>query len=160
MTRNEMPRMDDLAADDLAPTASILTPEVRSGSSFTFSPAGSQNNDQPAFVVAWVYTVKEDERDAFHAAVANFEGANQGPPAGVSYRGTYAASVSAVAPDFEYRTFWGLNKLSNLETLNDYLHDPNNAAQRPLLIDMLKFIALRPPMRAEILGLARNADSV
>jgi hypothetical protein len=162
MTKFEMPRMEDLAAADAAPAANILTPEVRSGSSFSFSAAGSQNTDQPAFVVAWIYTVKEDDIAAFHAAVRAYETANQGPAvaSGVSYRGSYAATISAIAPDFEYRTYWGLNELSELQKLNEYLHDPNNRANRPLLVAMLKLIARKPPMRAEILGLVRNAEPI
>ena len=41
---------------------------------------------------------------------------------GVTYLGTYSVTMSGAAPDFEYRTVWGLDSIAALQRLNDDLH--------------------------------------
>jgi len=143
------------------PSASILTPDVRSGSTFTYD-GGGGDADSPAFLLVWFYTVAPAERATFVNAVLAYEGAavfpqsGANPVAGVSYRGTYSVSISSAAPDFEFRTVWGLDDLGKLQELNDLLH--STSVQQ--LQDMLTLIAPVPAMRSEIMGLTRNSASL
>jgi hypothetical protein len=146
MENNELSRIADLVTSDDAPAASVLTPEVRSGSSFTYSaPAGSATT--PPFLLVWFYTVDVNQMDAFIAKVKSLEAAGVTPPTGVTYRGTYSVSISGAVPDLEFRTYWGLDDLGKLQNLNDFLHTPGQALQ-----DVLSLIARRPVMRSEIMG--------
>lgn len=156
MESNELSQIADLVTSDDAPAASVLTPEVRSGSSFTYSaPAGSATT--PPFLLVWFYTVDVNQIDAFIAKVKSLEAAGVTPPAGAgfTYRGTYSVSISSVAPDLEFRTYWGLDDLRKLQDLNDFLHTPGAA-----LKDVLDLIARRPVMRSEIMGRAGASAQV
>jgi hypothetical protein len=161
MEETQLHRMEDLAARDSAPTAAVLVPEVRSGASFTFSASGAADAKRPAFLVVWIFTVKPDDRGTFKQHEAAYVASGTLPDAagsgvtGVVYRGTYAVTVSGASPDFEYRTYWGLSDLSKLQDLNNYL---NGAGQA--LLDMLKLISSRPPMRCEIMGLLGDSKGL
>lgn len=137
------------ALDDRGPDAALLTPEVRSGASFVFTGTGS--NDIPAFVVAWVYAVDPDQHGAFVQKVDSFEN-TVAPPQGVFYKGTYSVTVSSAAPDYAYRTFWGLETLARIEALNNYLATAPQALKE--VMDLVK-----PGMRMEIMGRTKNAAS-
>jgi hypothetical protein len=155
MDKNELSRIADLAAGDGAPQASILTPEVRSGSSFTYAGAGT--DVVPAFLVVWFYTVPTGKRADFALKVNAYETSGVLPQAasGIFYRGTYSVSISAVAPDLEYRTVWGLTDLAKIQNLNDLLRNP-----QPQLKDVLDLIAVLPAMRSEIMGRTKNSASM
>jgi hypothetical protein len=155
--RKEIERIADLAGSDPfadPPAATPLTPDVRSGASFPFRGKGNADDALAPYVVIWAFSVAVASRQTFADAVISFERDLGDPPTiahGLTYRGTYSVSVSSVAPDFEYRTIWGLASLENVQTLNDAIADQGNAK----LQAMLKLIELRPPMRAEIMGLSK-----
>jgi hypothetical protein len=168
MNPNDVSRIADLAGSQSAPLASVLVPDVRSGSTFSYKNEGSLDDDIPPFIVVWFYTVEPTQRAAFAAAVSAFEAtpaALPNPPTGLKYRGTYSVSVSSAAPKFEYRTIWALSDLSKLKTLNDYIHaaaptpaaGPAPAAAVAPLRAVLKLISLKPAMRTEIMGLTMMA---
>jgi hypothetical protein len=145
MDKDELSRIADLMTQDDRPGASLLTPEVRSGSSFTYTPVvGSAS--MPAFLLVWFYTV--DDVTAFVAAVQNAERGTITTPAGVEYRGTYSVSISSPAPDLEFRTYWGLDDLGKLQALNNFLPTAG-----PAFRDMLKLIKRRTVMHSELMGL-------
>jgi hypothetical protein len=152
MDKNELSLLAELAANDGAPQASILTPDVRSGSSFTYS--GTGTDIVPAFLVVWFYTVTPPKRADFALKVNAYEtsGVLPAAPTGIFYRGTYSVSISAPAPDFEYRTVWGLTELAKIQDLNDHIR--NAPAQ---LKDLLDLISPRPAMRSEIMGRTKNS---
>lgn len=152
MDKNELSRIADLVASDGAPQASILTPDVRSGSSFAYT--GTGTDLVPAFLVVWFYTVKVDKRNDFALKVAAYEnsGVLPQPSSGIFYRGTYSVSISAVSPDLEYRTVWGLTDLAKIQGLNDLLGNPP-----PQLKDVLDLISVVPAMRSEIMGRTKNS---
>lgn len=155
MDKNELSRIADLAGIDHAPRASVLVPDVRSGSTFTYTGAGLMTDDIPLFLVVWFYTVAIGDRVAFANSVKAFEGLPldlSEVPDGIKYRGTYSVSISSASPDFEYRTYWGLTDLAKLQALNDYVRDAP-----PAFKDVLKLISLTPVMRTEIMGRTRNA---
>jgi len=136
------------------PRAQILQPEVRSGASFTYTGSGGGGGTPPAFLLVWFYTVAPDKRRAFAAKVGNYENSGVLPSGhGVEYRGTYSVSISSAAPEFEYRTVWGLQTLGNIDDLNTYL-----GSGVPQLQDVLDLIAVLPAMRSEIMG--RTALSI
>jgi hypothetical protein len=152
--KNELSRIADLIGNDSAPRASPLVPDVRSGSSFTYSTEGG-TPEMPAFLVVWFYTVDPDPeaRAEFARRVKNFESVGLASiPSGVFYRGTYSVSISGAAPDFEYRTVWGLEELGKIQQLNDHLHTPPGPLQA-----VIELIAPRPAMRSEIMGRTKNS---
>jgi hypothetical protein len=146
MDKNEFSQVADLAVSDGAPRASILTPDVRSGSSFTYSTGVP--DFAPPFLIVWFYTVETTRRVEFATKVSTWEtsAVPQGP--NIFYRGTYSVSISAVAPDLEYRTLWGLKNLASLQDLNDYLNNKTSAQ----LTEVLKVISDKTAMRSEIMG--------
>lgn len=148
MKDSELAAIATLGPQDHAPRAGILQPEVRSGASFTFSAAAG--TDPKPFLLVWFYTVDESKQKDFASKVTNFEDNLNPPPAGVSYLGTYSVSISGAAPDFEYRTVWGLSKLGDIDALNGHLGNPNQQMK-----DFLNAIARKPTMRSEIMGLTR-----
>ena len=121
MDKNELSRIADLAAGDGAPQASMLTPDVRSGSSFTYE--GDWDRVVPAFLVVWFYTVKPDKRVDFADKVKAYETSESAPVPEWHFlsRHLLGEHISTASPEFEYRTVWGLRTLRK---------DP--AAQRPL----------------------------
>ena len=138
-----------------APTAAVLVPDVRSGASFGYSPQGDVGGPIPPFFVVWFYTVEPAERAEFARLVARFEGDPKNlpdPSTGLRYFGTFAVSVSSAAPDFEYRTIWGLNDIAKLKELNDFISHPNSDLQ-----SVMKLISPRPAIRTEIMGRAKFA---
>lgn len=154
MDKIELSLITDLAAGDGPPQASILKPDVRSGSSFSY--AGDGSDAVPAFLLVWFFTVAPVNRADFARNVNAYETAGAQPlPAGISYRGTYAVSISGVAPDFEYRTFWGLTDLAKLQALNDHLRNP--PAPLKGVIDL---ISVLPAMRSEVMGRTKNSASL
>lgn len=153
MEKSDLSRIEILPTDVDGPQAGILTPEVRSGSSFAFAGAGTATI--PAFLVVWVYTVEETKRKTFVSKVRAFEASGMGLPAGVTYHGTYSVSISGVAPDFEFRTLWGLDDLAKVKDLNDHIRAAPAALQ-----DVLKQIAVVPAMRSEIMGLTKNSAPI
>jgi hypothetical protein len=156
MDKKQTQGMDRLAQGDVAPTASVLTPEVRSGSSFTFDPqANPAGAGDPAWRVVWAYRVAADKHADFRTKVTNFSGNPVGLPTGVSYGGTYAVTISGIAPDYEYRTYWGLTDLSKLQALNDFLHSAG-----PTVRAVLDMILPDPVMRSEIMGLIDTAQGI
>jgi hypothetical protein len=155
--KKDLERIADLAGNEPlahAPAAAPLTPDVRSGATFPFKGSGLAVDSVPPFVVIWVYSVVD--RPAFVAAVADYEGSFRDDPptvkSGLVYRGTYSVSISSAAPEFEYRTIWSLDSLANLQTLNDVIADTANTKFQAIL----KCMQLRPPMRAEIMGLTKS----
>ena len=155
MENKELTRIADLATSDADPQASILTPEVRSGSSFTYAGAGT--DVVPAFLVVWFYTIPPEKRVDFASRVEAYETSGVLPPpaSGIFYRGTYSVSISAVSPDLEYRTVWGLADLARIQNLNDLLRNP-----QPQLKDILDLIPVLPAMRSEIMGRTKNSAPV
>ena len=151
MNEEELSRIARLGAADGTPQARPLDPEVRSGASFSFG-AGALPGAAtwPRVLVVWFYTVLPADRPAFEAKVAILETAAAPAAAGVTYRGTYSVTVSGAAPDFEYRTVWGLDSFAALQDLNNLLHGAAVAA--PNLSDCLKLISPLPAMRTEIMG--------
>jgi len=138
-----------------APSVSMVTPDVRSGATFGFSPQGDVGAPIPPFFVVWFYTVAPASRADFTRAVAKFEGNPGNLPiqtSGLRYFGTFAVSVSSATPELEYRTIWGLNDLSKLKDLNDFISSPNAD-----LKSVLTLIAPQPAMRTDIMGRARFA---
>jgi hypothetical protein len=152
MNDDKRTRMIELAAADGQPSAGLLTPEVRSGSSFTFS--GSGTDVTPTYQLVWFYTVEPGKRGDFAEAVKTYEDAAPNGPK-VFYRGTYAVSISGVAPDMEFRTVWGLDSLGALGDLNSQLRA---AAAGSALRGVLDLISPRPAMRSEIMGLAKLSE--
>jgi hypothetical protein len=98
--------------------------------------------------------VRTADRVNFESAVRAYESSATLAGA-VTYRGTYSVTVSAVAPDFEYRTFWGLDSLANLDDLNTAI----NAAPA-LLLAWLNLISPDPAMRTEIMGRTANSRMI
>lgn len=155
MDKNELSRIADLAGIDHAPRANVLVPDVRSGSTFTYTGTGLMSDDIPLFLVVWFYTVATGNRVAFASSVADYEGLPlplSEVPTGIKYRGTYSVSVSSASPDFEYRTYWGLTDLAKLQALNDYVRDAPTAFK-----EVLKYISVTPAMRTEIMGRTKDA---
>lgn len=156
MDKKQAASMERLAGADLNPVAAVLTPEVRSGSSFSFSGTGNAAVERAPYLVVWAYRVDPSRFDEFRAKEATYVGSGMaGLPEGVRYRGSYAVTVSGIAPDFEYRTFWALADLSKLKDLNDYLHGGGAA-----LRDWLNMILPTPVMRSEIMGLIDSAMGI
>lgn len=150
MREEELSRIAQLGLADGTPQARALEPEVRSGVSFTFGGAAIPATvNVPRFQVVWFYTVKPADRGNFQTQIAAFE--SQATPAvnGVTYRGTYSVTISAAAPQYEYRTIWGLDSLAALQDLNNLLH---GAAAGGPLRSWLDLIAADPAMRSEIMG--------
>lgn len=151
MDKEELSRIIDLATQDKMPAASLLTPEVRSGSSFTYG-AVQGSATMPPVLLVWFYTVEDIV--AFVAAVQNAE-PSVAPPPGVEYRGTYSVSISSAAPDLEFRTYWGLDDLSKLQALNEFLANPGSAFG-----DVLGKISRRTVMRSEIMGRTKVSTAI
>ena len=156
--RKSLEHIADLAGNaPLAhpPTATPLSPDVRSGATFPFKGRGNAADGISPYLVIWVYSVSIDCRRQFADAVVDYEDTFKEDPAivrpGLVYRGTFSVSISSAAPDYEYRTIWSLDSLKNLETLNEAIADSANGK----LQAMLKLIELKPPMRAEIMGLTK-----
>jgi hypothetical protein len=162
--KTDLERLADLAGRQSAsrrPSASLVTPDVRSGATFPFRGADNADDPIPGYLVTWIYTVPVGSRQDFAKAVRDYEdefgdeipSANdsQLEPGDLAYRGTFAVSVSSGAPEFEYRTFWGLHTLAHLQTLNDVMADTS----RTKLQAILKLIDRDRPMRAEIMGRAK-----
>lgn len=147
MNEEELSRIARLAAADHAPNARALEPDVRSGVSFTFGAINPGGAVWPNFQVVWFYTVAQANKAAFANAVGAYETGGTLAANGVTYLGTYSVTVSAAAPDFEYRTVWGLNSIAALQDLNNALH----TAAGPLRAWM-NLIAQDPPMRSEMMG--------
>ena len=154
MNEAELSRIALLGAAD-APNAHTLDPEVRSGASFTFDPAAPGAAAWPRFKVVWFFTVDPVNRMNFEAGVAAYESSASLAASGVTYLGTYSVTISGAAPDFEYRTIWGLDSIAALQNLNDSLH-----AATGLLRVWLNLIAQRPAMRSEIMGRATKSAAV
>lgn len=154
MEKFDIGQIASLAGDNSAPQIRELRPDVRSGTTFTYAGSGNVSDTIQFVLVVWVYTVEPEDRPSFALKVSAFEGDPQQLPTGigVDYRGTYSVSVSSASPDFEYRTFWGLEDLSKIKNLNDYL------AQAPAKLGaVLKLISKKPALRSEIMGLTRNS---
>lgn len=149
MNNEERSIAADRALGDQGPDAALLTPEVRSGASFVFGGAGSA--EIPAFVVVWVFSVDPNDHSRLAQKVSSFENA-AAPPQGVIYRGTYSVTVSSAAPDYAYRTYWGLETLARIQDLNDYLANPPQALKEVMAL-------VKPGMRMEIMGRTKNAAS-
>lgn len=148
MNPEELSRLAQLTSSDDVPNARPLDPEVRSGASFTFGDLAAGAVDWPRFQVVWFYTVPPEKRVDFEANVRTYETQGDGMAQGdASYCGTYSVTISAAAPDFEYRTVWALASLADLQDLNDLLHDAP-----PVLRNWLDLIAKVPAMRSEIMG--------
>lgn len=147
MNDDELARIANLASADHAPHARPLEPDVRSGVSFTFGAINPGGATWPNFQVVWFYTVKPADRTAFTAAVGAYETGGTLAANGVTYLGTYSVTISAAAPDLEYRTVWGLNSIGALQALNDALH----GAVAPLRTWM-NLISQDKPMRSEMMG--------
>jgi hypothetical protein len=152
MNEEDLARIAQLAAADSAPNARALDPEVRSGSSFTFGNAGNGAATWPRFQVVWFYTVNPVDRDDFKTAVGAYETGGTLASGGVTYLGTYSVSISGAAPDFEYRTVWGLDSIGALQNLNDTLHAATGALRA-----WMDLIAQVPAMRTEIMGRTFNS---
>lgn len=155
MNDEELSRIAQLARANAAPAARALDPEVRSGASFTFGNADPGEATWPNFQVVWFYTVAPDDRDAFRTAVGAYESDETLADGNVTYLGTYSVSISGAAPDFEYRTVWGLDSIGALQDLNDAIHSDTG-----LLRDWLDLIAQEPAMRTEIMGRTFNSLQV
>lgn len=148
MNEEELVRIAQLSSDP-APDARALDPEVRSGASFTFGSMNGGNAVWPNFQVVWFYTVHPEDRDQFVQLVGDYESSGTLAEDGVTYLGTYSVTMSGAAPDFEYRTIWGLNSIGALQHLNDALHE---AAEDGDLRAWLSLISQEPPMRSEMMG--------
>jgi hypothetical protein len=152
--------MIPLFGDDGPPRVGELAPDVRSGTTFTYTGSGNVADNIQFVLIVWIYTIDPGKQAEFALKVNQFESDPQQLPsgsgvAGVDYRGTYSVSVSSASPDFEYRTFWGLEDLGKIKDLNDYLRQPLGKLQA-----VLGLIAKRPPLRAEIMGLTRNSAPI
>lgn len=143
-----------LLGDNSAPQVGELAPDVRSGTTFTYSGSGGVSDSIQFVLVVWIYTVEPDDRPNFALKVEAFEGDPQQLPTGigVDYRGTYSVSISSASPNFEYRTFWGLEDLGKIKDLNDYLRQAP-----PNLKSVLRLISKKRALRSEIMGLTRNS---
>lgn len=153
MNEEELSRIARLASAQGVPAASPVEPETRSGVSFAFNPNAPGAVVWPRFQVVWFYTVKPAQRVAFESLISGYENAATPATGKVSYMGTYSVTVSAAAPDFEYRTVWGLDRLASLQELNDLLHGATGTLRA-----WLDLISQEPAMRSEIMG--RTASSV
>ena len=109
-----------LFGDNSPPLVSELAPDVRSGTTFTYDGIGNVADPIQFVLVVWIYTVCPEMRKQFATKVSQFESDPQQIPggasvpqsiAGIDYRGTYSVSVSSASPDYEYRTYWGLEHL-------------------------------------------------
>jgi hypothetical protein len=153
MERLTTGQMIPLMGDDAPPRVGELSPDVRSGTTFTYDGSGGATDPIQFVIVAWIYTVEFDQRPNFAQKIENFEDDIARLPAantGVAYRGTYSVSISSALLEYEYRTFWGLEHLGRLRDLNDYLRRaPQN------LKDAIGLISKKPPLRSEIMGLTR-----
>lgn len=147
MNDEELSRIARLAAADAAPNARALEPDVRSGVSFTFGAIAAGNATWPNFQLVWFYKVRRADRSAFATAVGAYETGGTLATNEVTYLGTYSVTMSGAAPDFEYRTVWGLKDLAALQKLNDELH----VAVAPLRT-WLDLISQEPTMRSEMMG--------
>lgn len=143
----------ELAAGAGMPRADAVKPEVRSGSTFSFSTGAG---DPKTFLVTWFYRVQDPLK--FLDAVSNFEANGPMPDAttspGLTYLGTYSVTISGAVPDFEYRTMWGLTDLGKIQSLNAYLQLASRATHENLKA-LLGFISSNPVMRSEIMGYTR-----
>lgn len=149
MNEEDLVRIAQLSSAGLTPEAQALDPEVRSGASFTFGAMAGGNAVWPNFQVVWFYTVNPEDRDQFVELVGDYEMGETLAEDGVTYLGTYSVTLSGAAPDFEYRTVWGLNSIGALQHLNDALHE---AAEDGDLRAWLNLISQKPPMRSEMMG--------
>lgn len=153
MTDKNIDRISGSAGAGMdTPVANVLTPDVRSGSTFSFASDENAESTKAPVLVVWAFSLKAKDADGFNAFkndVADYE--DNGPvpnDANLQYRGTYAVSVSSISPDFEYRMVWALKDLSHIKTLNDVIH---NAAGTGL-DSILDHIDKAKPMRTEIIG--------
>jgi hypothetical protein len=154
-------KIADLAIDDSAPRANFLTPDVRSGTSFTYSATGRADIDKPPFYIVWAYTVHPKNRKDFADKIKDLEDTGDGLPLTVAeftYRGTYSVSISSIHPELEYRTLWSASDLSQLDKMNTYLRD--TPMIKPRLAAVLELIEPLPAMRSEIMGRTGFAATV
>lgn len=147
MNQEELSRIAQLATATGAADAIPLEPETRSGVSFAFNPNAPGAVVWPRFQVVWFYTVKPAQRVAFEGLIAGYENAATPATGKVTYLGTYSVTISAAAPDFEYRTIWGLDRLASLQELNDLLHGATGTLRA-----WLDLMSQEPAMRSEIMG--------
>lgn len=157
MNDQELARIAALTSSAAAPDAALLTPEVRSGSSFVYAPnRGGAPAAIPFFMLVWSYRVPQMERTPFAQKISTFE---SNLPQGlvlpnttkVTYRGTYSVTISAVLPEYEYRTYWGLEGLAALEELNNAIQQ--SIAAGGALKDWIQLVDATTVMRSELMGL-------
>lgn len=160
MTDKKIDRISGSAGAGIdTPVANVLTPDVRSGSTFSFASTENAQTMKAPVLVIWAFSLTDKSKEGFEAFkndVADYEDTGPMPnDANLQYRGTYAASVSSISPDFEYRTIWALKDLSHIKTLNDVLRNSAGTG----LDSILDHIDRTKPMRTEIIGGVGQAAS-
>lgn len=134
-----------LIADErlTSPIIKPIEPEVRTGVTFSFSDLLKHGEGKAdierllaesvllgTLVVEWGYNVPFDQHDAFKKwLIDNEVKIANGVPKDVTYRGTYAVSVSSEKHSGLYRTIWGFTTLHALETFGDEMHAGSTFAQ-------------------------------
>lgn len=123
-----------------APSIKPIEPEVRSGGTFPFCDLLMHGDNKEeterlvsesvllgALVIEWGYDVPFDKHDAFKAwLVANETNIVAAQPRDVTYRGTYAVSVSTEKHSGLYRTIWAFRTLHALQVFDAEMHNPKS----------------------------------
>jgi hypothetical protein len=130
------------------PTVKSIEPEVRSGGQFPFCDLLAHDDDQEnqrlvdgnvllgAIVIEWGYDVPFDKHEDFkNWLICNEKEIAAAQPRDVTYRGTYAVSISTEKHSGLYRTIWAFRTLHALQVFDAEMHRPNSAFAK--LIDNL-----------------------
>ncbi len=131
------------------PTVKSIEPEVRSGGTFPFCDLLHHGENQEeterlvnenvllgAIVIEWGYDVPFDKHDDFKKwLLTNELNIVAEQPRDVTYRGTYAVSISTEKHSGLYRTIWAFRTLHALQVFDAEMHNPKSAFAK--LIDYL-----------------------
>jgi hypothetical protein len=133
------------------PSIRPIEPEVRTGVTFPFCDLIKHGEGKAdieklladsvllgSLVIEWGYNVPFNQHDAFKKwLIDNEVKIANAVPKDVTYRGTYAVSVSSEKHSGLYRTIWGFTTLHALETFGDEMHTGSTFAQ--LVADLNAF---------------------
>ena len=134
-----------------SPSIKPIEPEVRTGVTFPFCDLIKHGEGKAdieklladsallgALVIEWGYNVPFNQHNAFKKWLIDNEAKiADAVPKDVTYRGTYAVSVSSEKHSGLYRTIWGFTTLHALETFGDEMHTGSTFAQ--LVVDLNAF---------------------
>jgi hypothetical protein len=134
------------------PSVKSIEPEVRSGGQFPFCDLLKHGENQEeterllqnsvllgALVIEWGYDIPFNKHDDFKKwLITNEVSIVTAQPRDVTYRGTYAVSMSSEKHSGLYRTIWAFRTLRALEFFDAEMHDPRSTFAR-LIADLNAF---------------------